>query len=125
MTEAIQKLIAENRWNPNMDEAPKDGEDVVLLIPGSTTPITIGHCLDGDWFPQDETTLDGNMFIPEPTHFRAMPDDRLAEVCRVLLDFIAGNAAHYEPSDMVPGVSIIQSSRGALARANEIATKGE
>lgn len=117
MTE-VEKLIAENRWQP-IEGAPRDGEDVVLLIPGSTTPITIGHCLDGDWFPQDETTLDGNMFIPEPTHFRAIPDDRLAEVCRVLLDTINDALA---VADRTMSIAVLRSGRH---RANEIAGGGE
>lgn len=121
MTEAIEKLIAANRWQP-IEEAPKDGEDVVLLIPGSVIPITIGHCLDGDWFPQDETTLDGNMLIPEPTHFRALPDDRLADVCQELLSIII------EVEKMLPhgeGTPAKLHIYNRLQRANEIANIGE
>lgn len=110
MTEAIKKLIEDNRWRP-IEEAPKNKKVIVkymnrlnlerrvmaALYRAGT--LQADDCYDGDdiddngyfledrWHEECESNPDGTIYRVEgiPTHFRTLPDDRLAEVCEVLV----------------------------------------
>jgi len=86
MTTPLTKLIADNTWKP-IAEAQKDGTDIMLIIPSITPPFDFGY------FSAERNLFEGRSFKSDydalkylPTHFRPLPDDRLARVTEVLLD---------------------------------------
>lgn len=113
---ALEKLIEENRWRP-IEEAPKDGTEFEYKT--SENLRGLATWIDGSWFSFacDATSglsIDGM----EATHFRSLPDDRLAEVCEVLMEEfgkIATNAYHFVDKEDIKQI---------LAKAEAIA-KGD
>lgn len=93
MTPEIQKLIDDNKWQP-IEDAPNK---TFVLLRGSsgytTTPYRyLNAQKDIEYRPRqpwidyaNDSVLDrGNL----PTHFRPLPDDRLAEALEVALGFM-------------------------------------
>lgn len=122
MTDNIKKLIEANKWRP-IEEAPRDGTYVLLRGDSGYigTPyryIVARH--DVKYRPlqpwvthaNDSVLDDGKM----PTHFRPLPDDRLAEVCEVLLEALEKIVA--ETNDMAV---YEESLPPAISCANEMA----
>ena len=83
----LEKLIAENQWRP-IEEAPRDGSDILLRE----------GCLDiwnDFWHSYNlgDGKTDGHFehaeaMNSEPTHFRPLPDDRLAKCADVMMGVI-------------------------------------
>lgn len=115
MTTALEKLIADNKLRP-IEKVPGEPCDSTcdFLLADSTEfddGVIIGHRWKGVWC---------NSQTNEPfaaKRFRHIPDDRLAEVCEVLLKSIK------EALEINEGVSgfLDTGLRVALARADEIA----
>lgn len=75
MTTPLTKLIEENKERP-IAEAPRDGRDLLFYSPDYGGKHFI------DWL-----TFDGELGVRDaiPTHFRPLPDDRLARVTEALV----------------------------------------
>lgn len=59
-------------WQP-IETAPKD-EDVLLYLPDDgETEVAVGHEAEGNWYPQDVSTLGGRPFPFQPTHWQPLP----------------------------------------------------
>lgn len=141
MTEAIEKLIVENRWNPNMDEAPKDGTPIVVRTQDGLYFVAEWDFNGGwryaEWEEERDslvlaasTTITRSLVVHKPTHFRPLPDNRLVEVCQILASAISTLYNTATEARNVGDVhlhidGVISALREALSRANEIATKGE
>lgn len=143
MTTELEKLIEESRWR-DIEDAPKGKRVLIAGINSNGKTRTLNaeyiekHSLlcDSDDIDYGDE-FNGELYSPEgwyeyidsysdwcyypleikPTHFRPLPDDRLADACRVLLDAmrdidVHGNGAFDEKAEI------------ALQSAEQIA-KGE
>lgn len=111
MTTPLTKLIEENKWRP-IEEAPTPNVDLLCRCDDSLELLRYvekNHMRNNEsgWF--EAYSLRGKY---NPTHFRPLPDDRLALVTEVLLDAM-------KLHDHMNWVS------ADLQRATEIATGGE
>lgn len=136
MTEAIQKLIAENRWQATASyddttthQAINYGGD--YLVKQSDGKVFVAfivfNCTRHQWGVYSREYAEAAQPFTEFTHFRPLPDNRLADVCAVLLDrldkihsWCQGNIA---TGDVASGfaVEVRDSIEQAISRANEIA----
>lgn len=119
MTDAIRELIQAGRWISVDDAIPALGDYSVLArFPnGSEETIHVE-----DYFKDITNGLSesGEQLYSKwykgqgISHWRSIPDDRLAEACQVLLSYVTSMAA-----DGWEG------AKEVIQRANEIATKKE
>lgn len=96
MTTAIRKLIAENKERP-IAEAPRDGRAILAKGEDGNWYITFWEVsLCGGW---SQEWLDRwhngraewwNNNQRNYTHFRPLPDDRLANAFSIILEHVAG-----------------------------------
>lgn len=123
MTEAIRKLIEDNRWRP-IEEAPKDKE--ILALCNDTK-----ECFVVQWMKSivDDSEMwvtaraydeeSGQVVIGcRPDKWMPLPDDRLAEVCEALLTSL-NNITCYEKEDSAKAA--VKLAKHYLEKANEIA----
>lgn len=105
MTEAIEKLIAENRnkWVSLHNEG-----DYTLVVSLNDSEIIREHFESGG---------------SEINHSVRVTDDRLAEVCSVLLAGL--RSVRGDDAEKWPSCSARKCADEIMKRANEIATKGE
>lgn len=103
-TEALEKLIADNRWR-DIEEAPALTIVQVLTKEG-----------DNAYCSKSEAGLWLSRGGREATHFRPLPDNRIADVCRVLV----GQMVHF--SRVLDDPNHKQEAIEALEKANAIAT---
>lgn len=116
--EALEKLIKDNTWQ-DIKDAPRDGTMILLRSPKN------------QYFKEDKGWYVGESFWDDnewcfygygsnPTHFRPLPDNRLAEVCQVLIDGINNcieENLHLADGDNCTLIDL----KIALAKAEEIA----
>lgn len=120
MTTALKKLIADNKWRP-IEERPKDGNWFLAnyahgeMRAHNEPP----NCVMGEWREIDGRWRGCGGLRGFPTHFRPLPDDRLAKACEVLL----GALQIMAEDKRFLGIPI--RAMNALARAEEIAKGGE
>jgi hypothetical protein len=81
MTPEIQRLIEDGRWQP-IENAPKDA-DILLL---GEQCHAVAYWWVNEWSPcsvlSSDSELDCGLSF-EPTHFRPLPDNRLADALEV------------------------------------------
>ena len=83
MDESIQKLINDGRWQP-IKGAPRDENGYLALC--NFTPDhagRIGLPFFGRWSTKVSRFVAGGGACAIPTHFRPLPDDRLANALEV------------------------------------------
>lgn len=85
MTTSLTKLIEENKWRPIAEAKPcEDYNRHCYLLRDKETFVYIGYSIDGmSWFESGSEVL-----RVYPTHFRPLPDDRLARVTDLYDKFI-------------------------------------
>lgn len=115
-TDALERLIRDNIWQP-IEDAPNDGSEIVIkgITTNGAAYIASSFWRDEDWAVNEET--DDNYI--NVSHFRPLPDDRLAAVCRELVAAL---------SQIIMQIGVCETVRGcsdrafiALDRANSIA----
>lgn len=115
------KLIADGLWR-DISEAPRDG---AIYLGAIIQP-------DGRFGQAFEATFDDDMgrhscvivteFKPHlPTHFRPIPDDRLANALRVAVEALRELQVEYKKINHVDAVGASIKADEALARINRIA----
>lgn len=95
----LEKLIADNKWRP-IEEAPRDGTEIELLVPlkwgkqalSKKEPrVGTGDYHAGAyWWDSDHYYWTNRIaqLTTLPTHFRPLPDDRLAKCAEVMMGVI-------------------------------------
>jgi hypothetical protein len=86
----LTKLIADNKERPIAD-APKDGKFIIVSNPDDPdcNPCVVkeNNEIDPYWEMSESNGWDADSQLPYiPTHFRLIPDDRLALVAEVIVD---------------------------------------
>ncbi len=81
MTTPLTKLIAENKERP-IAEAPRDGTEVIARNQYNDVTAAYYSAATNEW----HYSMAGDWQFCGVTHFRPLPDDRLADICAVFLD---------------------------------------
>lgn len=114
MTDSIQKLIDENKWR-DIKDAPVGERGLVF---DGDCDYAVGFKCHSWWDVSGVEASDSAdyMYLSfEPTHFRTLPDDRLSEVCQVLLDALWKLDAPYNDA------KVVEAARQAINQATKIA----
>jgi hypothetical protein len=112
MTTPLTKLIADNKWNP-IEENPKEAEKTHYLL------LSDDDCIDKGFWDGERWNTE-TLFI-YPTHFRPLPDDRLALVTEVLLEALNNLVSKSDDYTPVPLAILIENGRRAIQQATTIA----
>ncbi len=109
--DALTKLIAENKERP-IAEAPRDGSDVILRFECGGLIVASWDCEKEVWDCGDRWLEDDEL-----THFRPLPDDRLALVAECLDDGYQTIIKHFPEAEVL--VNKIRQKVAAIAEAKE------
>ena len=112
MTIPLTKLIAENKERPIAEASRKTNSRFLLKI---DTCWVVGFWNGFSWEGED----DGLLLYP--THFRPLPDDRLALVTEVLLEALNNLVSKSDDYTPVPLAILIENGRRAIQQATTIA----
>ena len=132
MSDNIKKLIAENKWRGIADAPKEDGAVFMVNIPHDKLNDSATG-IECDLVKRlGANTLEGTQWLHDasgeeaPTHFRALPDDRLANVCQTLLEGLekikqgVDDRLHYT----LTKEEMAQLAKQALAKAEQQAGEG-
>lgn len=136
---SLEKLIADNKWQ-DIKDAPKDGTRILAMTTNNKFYVCRweGWWFWADWVIYGEGSDDRVVAGKEckPTHFRPLPDDRLAKVCEVLMKVVAHAATclkfmsddfaiECRPGEATATGTLSDQLKEALQQAEEIARGDE
>jgi hypothetical protein len=128
MTDKLRELINQNKWR-DISEAPRDGSEILCFVQHHENSFSIhSRHWDSPYWRSMTCTNSSEHY----THYRPLPDDKLAEVCKELLGFVSQLSQNYktdemdeemlEQADFKDGYDyIIKDARNTIKRAEEIA----
>jgi len=128
----IEKLIADSRWQ-DIEEAPKGDEHFILIhqpemMKPNMSVVFFDHDWgrDGWWMCCDGKNIELPLRGDPPSRFHPLPDDRLADVCAVLLEGLGKVVDTWNEgkNPYVDAAAMVFDAQAALQKANQIA-KGD
>jgi hypothetical protein len=113
MTDSIKKLIADNQWR---DIAEATEEDCVFLYKSENGKLGRGKVEYQVLVPSDYYDVEPTRCVlaideeyrpsAEATHFRPLPDDRLAKVCEALVETLVEIENIKSPTSLLASIGL-------------------